>query len=290
MTATLEKECLQITVNSKGAELQSIYSKETGLDYLWNGDPAYWGKKSPVLFPIVGGLKNNSYQYNGITYKMSRHGFARDMDFVLTAQTADSISFSLAASDATLPQYPFLFSLMITYSINQNKVTCTYTVYNTDQQDIFFSIGAHPAFKVPLAAGTTFNDYFLLFDQLETAGKWPLSPEGLILKTALPYFENSNRIELTKPLFYGDALVFDHLQSTGISLQSALTKHGFHFTYHEFPYMGIWSAKDADFVCIEPWCGIADSVDANGDITQKTGIHSLIPGQEMSRSWSVQVY
>ncbi len=286
----IENKHLSISVNSKGAELQSIFCKDTNLEYLWNGDPTFWGKKSPVLFPIVGRLKNNSYQLNGATYQLGRHGFARDMEFQLTSNEKESISFTLQANEETQKVYPFLFSFSITYSINKNKLSCTYQITNVDLKPMFFSVGAHPAFKVPLEESLTFNDYQLIFSSNETAPQWPLSTEGLIKREAIPFFKDTNTIDLNKDLFYGDALVFKELKSTSIALSSNQSKHGFKFEYNDFPYIGIWSAKNADFLCIEPWCGIADHEDASGDIKQKEGINTLIPGELLSRTWSVELY
>jgi len=286
----IENNYLSISVNPKGAELQSIYNKDTNLEYLWSGDPNFWGKKSPVLFPIVGGLKNNSYQYNGATYELGRHGFARDMEFLLTSNLKESISFTLQANEETQKIYPFLFSFIITYAISKNKLSCTYQITNVDLKPMYFSVGAHPAFKVPLEENLTFNDYQLIFDSNETAPQWPLTVEGLIKRETIPFFMDNNMIDLDKNLFYGDALVFKELKSTSISLSSNKSKHGFKFEYNDFPFMGIWSAKDADFVCIEPWCGIADHEDTTGDIKQKDGINLLIPGEMMSRTWSVELY
>ncbi len=286
----IENNYLSISVNPKGAELQSIFNKDSNLEYLWSGDPNFWGKKSPVLFPIVGGLKNNSYQYNGASYELGRHGFARDMEFQLTSNLKESISFSLHANEETQKVYPFLFSFTITYAINKNKLSCTYQITNVDLKPMFFSVGAHPAFKVPLEETLVFNDYQLVFNSNETAPQWPLTSEGLIKREPTHFFEDNNTIDLNKNLFYGDALVFKDLKSTSISLSSNNSKHGFKFEYNDFPFMGIWSAKDADFVCIEPWCGIADHEDTTGDIKQKEGIHTLIPGELMSRTWSVEVY
>lgn len=285
----IENNHLRIQVSEKGAELQSIFNKETELEYLWNGDAAFWGKRSPVLFPIVGGLKNNTYQYDGKSYELGRHGFAREKNFTVTSNETSSISFTLNADAASKAQYPFLFRFMITYTLHQHKLSCTYEVFNIDVKPMFFSVGAHPAFKIPLVAGTAFEDYYLLFNEEETADKWPLSAEGLIEKTSVNFFNNSNRINLTKQLFYGDALVFKGLESTSISLLTDKSAHGFKFEYADFPYMGIWSAKDADFICIEPWCGIADSVEADGNIKNKEGIELLIPGERFSRTWSVEL-
>ncbi len=286
----IENKYLSISVNSKGAELQSIYSKDTNLEYLWSGDPEFWGKKSPVLFPIVGALKNNSYQYNGATFELGRHGFARDMEFQLTSNLKESISFTLHANEETQKAYPFLFSFTITYTINRNKLSCTYQITNVDLKPMFFSVGAHPAFKVPLEKGLSFEDYQLVFETSETAPQWPLTAEGLIKREPINFFKDNNKIDLNKNLFLGDALVFKELQSTSISLFTNQSKHGFKFEFNKFPYMGIWSAKNADFVCIEPWCGIADNEDSSGDIKQKEGINLLVSGELMSRTWSIEVY
>jgi galactose mutarotase-like enzyme len=286
----LENKYLSITVNPKGAELNNIYNKDTRLEYLWSGNPVFWGKKSPVLFPIVGGLKNNTYTYNGAEFQMNRHGFAREMEFSQNGHKKDSISFTLNASEDTLKQYPFIFRFNITYTLKKNVLSCTYQIINVDIKPMFFSVGAHPAFKVPLVEGTSFNDYYLLFNSAESAGQWPLSKDGLIQEEPIPFFHNNNRINLTKNLFYGDALVFKELESNSISLLSDKTKHGFKFGFNKFPYMGLWSAKDADFICIEPWCGIADSVDVSGDIRKKEGMRILFPGEQMNRTWSVEVF
>ena len=161
---------------------------------------------------------------------------------------------------------------------------------NIDVKPLYFSVGAHPAFKVPLEEAYQFNDYYLEFNQSESAGKWPITAEGLIDENPIPFFHSNNRINLSKELFYGDALVFKHLESSSIRLSNDQSKHGFLFSWSEFPFMGIWSAKDAPFVCIEPWCGIADSVNATGELRDKEGMILLTPGQNTNRTWSVELY
>lgn len=286
----LENNSLKVSISEQGAELQEIFSKETQLDYLWSGDSKFWGKKSPVLFPIVGTLKNNSFNHNSNSYTLSRHGFARDMNFKITESKENRVCLSLQADQQTLSQFPFLFKLNIIYELNKNQLSCTYEVINIDIKPMYFSIGAHPAFKVPLEASCEFSDYQLVFSEKESAGKWPISAEGLIEENPLSFFENSNEIALTKELFYGDALVFKHLKSNTIELKNAQSKHGFLFSWKGFPYMGIWSAKDAPFVCIEPWCGIADSVNTTGELRHKEGINLLVPGEIFKRTWSVTLF
>lgn len=286
----ISNEQLSVSIDDKGAELQSIVLQTTQQEYLWNGDPTFWGKKSPVLFPIVGGLKNNSYTYKGQTYAMGRHGFAREKTFLVDQQTDKHIRFSLSADEETRKTYPFDFIFSIVYTLDQNRLTVAYEVTNTGKEPLYFSVGAHPAFAVPLLKGGTFTDHYLQFSEKENTGKWPLSPEGLIENTSVAFFTNQDKLPLQKEMFFGDALVYKDLRSNSISILNHSNKHGIQLSYTGFPYMGIWSAKNADFVCIEPWCGIADSVDASGDITEKEGINKLEPCELFTRSWTIEVF
>lgn len=287
---TLQNELLTIGISSKGAELQTVHHSINGLEYMWSGDPAFWGKKSPVLFPIVGGLKNNTYLYKDKQFTLGRHGFARERLFTVTEQTATSIRFMLEADEESRKLYPFDFRFSVVYSLHSNRLTVRYEVENTGHAPLFFSVGAHPAFAVPLTKETVFTDYYLQFSHEETAGIWPLSSDGLIKETPVPYLENTDRLPLTKELFYGDALVFKRLRSNSISILNRHNKHGVKLGYEGFPFMGIWSAKNADFVCIEPWCGIADHVSASGNLADKEGIHSLAPGDLFVRSWYMELF
>lgn len=287
---TIRNEYLTVTLAAKGAELQSIHSNETGHEYMWSGDPAFWGKKSPVLFPIVGGLKNNSYSFNGRSYAMNRHGFAREKEFAVKEQDAHRILFELQDDLQTLEIYPFYFRFGVEYRLDGNSIHIRYTVENTGESIMYFSVGAHPAFAVPISSGTEFTDHYIHFNENETAGRWPLSKDGLIETEPAPLLSDANMIPLTKELFYGDALVFKHLRSHLISIRNHINTHGVEVECTGFPFLGIWSAKDADFVCIEPWCGIADSVTASGELAEKEGIHSLAPAQEFMRSWSIKVF
>ena len=282
---SIENSLLKISVAAKGAELQSILHKQNGLEYLWNADPAFWAKKSPVLFPIVGTLKDDTYFYKGKPYHLPRHGFAREMNFELGEQTATSFTFSIHHSEQTLSSYPFAFHFFIKYELVDNQLAVTYGVWNKGEEPMFFSVGGHPAFKLPLVTGTSYNDYVLEFDKKETAGRWPISKQGLIENTAQPLMENSNRIPLSKELFSKDAIVLKDLQSGTISIVSDKTPHGLKFQFEGFPYLGIWAAPGADFVCIEPWQGIADSVSADQQLEHKEGIIQLQKEQLFERTW-----
>lgn len=287
---TIANENLAVIISSKGAELQSIYNKQEQLEYMWSGDAAFWGKKSPVLFPIIGTLKNDTYYFNDKAYQLGRHGFAREMEFTVTAQTGSAASFTLESNALTLAKYPFTFRFEVKYELNGSSVKVTYSVSNTGKSAMYFSAGGHPAFKLPIAEGFKYNDYYLEFNQPERAGRWPISKDGLIETKPVELLNNTDHLPLTKELFEKDALVFKGLSSNSVNLKSDKNKHGLSFDFTGFPYLGIWAAKNADFVCIEPWCGIADSVNTDQQLVNKEGIHVLQPAKNFERTWSVTVF
>ncbi|HEX6892262.1 MAG TPA: aldose 1-epimerase family protein [Chryseolinea sp.] len=290
MDVTLENKDLVVKVRSKGAELFSVFNRDTGLDYMWGGDPAFWGKTSPVLFPIVGTLKDDKFIFEGNGYALSRHGFARDASFEVTTLADDKARFTLKSDEGSLKKYPFSFSLAIVYSLKDNFLHVEYSVENNGTGDMYFSLGAHPAFKVPLMEATRYEDYYLEFNIKETASRWPISTKGLIEEKPIPFLNHSDRIALSKKLFFDDAIVLKHLSSNCISLKSAAHSHGLDFYYDGFPYIGLWAAPNADFVCIEPWCGIADSVNHDQNFTTKEGIEKIGPASSWSRMWKVRFY
>jgi galactose mutarotase-like enzyme len=287
---TIENQHIKAVINPKGAELTSLVHKTFALDYLWNGDPAFWSKHSPILFPIVGTLKNNTYYFNDTAYQLPRHGFARDQQFAVEDHGADSITFLLRSSNETMAVYPFEFELRIAYLLYEDSLAVSYEVLNAGKDFMYFSIGAHPAFKVPLVSGTQYDDYYLEFNKEETAPRWPIAADGLIETTPFPLLQGTDRLPLTKALFQKDALVLKSTASSIVRLKSFKTEHGFTFDFPGFPYLGLWSAKNADFVCIEPWCGIADSVNSDQQLITKEGINKLLPGEEFVRTWTVGLY
>ncbi len=287
---TIENEELKIIISSKGAELQSIYNKKIQLEYLWNGDPAFWAKRSPILFPIVGTLKEDTYYYDNKQYHLSRHGFARGMEFEASQLENDSITFFLNSSETTLENFPFEFELRIIYALQENNLRVSYNVSNISNHEMYFSIGGHPAFKTPLTGETNYEDYYLEFNEEETKPRWPISKDGLIETAPIPLLQQTNILRLSKDLFSKDALVLKNLTSSIVSLKTDKSSHGLDFDFGDFPYLGIWAAKNADFVCIEPWCGIADSVSANQKLVDKEGINKLNAGEIFKRSWIARFY
>jgi galactose mutarotase-like enzyme len=287
---SISNDSISINVATRGAELQSIYHKQHQLEYMWNGNPEFWGKYSPILFPIVGELKNKTYQYNGKQYSLSRHGFAREAEFEVTAQNENSIIFSLQSNEQTTADYPFQFVFSVTYTLLENTLKIIFNVENTGSDKMLFSVGGHPAFRVPLIDGTSYEDYQLVFNEKETTGRWPVSSDGLIETSPQPLLENENVLPLKKELFAADAIVLKQLRSDTIAITSMATPHGIKVNFKDFPFLGIWAAKGADFVCVEPWCGIADSVDTSGNLEQKEGINALAPAEKFEVAYTIEVF
>lgn len=286
----LQSDTLQVGIAAQGAELKSAYHKAHGLEYLWGADPVFWSKTSPVLFPVVGALRDGRYMYGGQEYHLPRHGFAREKVFTVAEQSQTAITFALQSSEETLAVYPFSFLFTIRYTVEEDVLTVQYAVKNTNDKAMLFSIGGHPAFKLPLVSGTEYSDYALRFEKEETAPRWLISKDGLIEKETEPLLESSNELPLSKDLFAKDAVVLKHLQSRHVDLVSNKTPHGLRFSLEGFPYLGLWAAPGADFLCIEPWCGIADSVDAGGELKDKEGIVSLPAGEAFAVEWTVKFY
>lgn len=286
----IENDEIKIAISSNGAELQSIYNKKNSTEYLWDANPNFWAKKSPILFPIVGGLKNNQYSINGKIFSLNRHGFAREKEFEVKQISKTRIHFILQSNQESLNNYPFHFKLTVEYSIINNQLFCKYVIENLGNDEMYFSIGAHPAFKVPLDKETKFDDWFLEFNSIEHANIFPLTNEGLLETNSIPFLQKTNHLQLKKDLFYKDALVFKNIQSNKISLKSTSSKRGLTMQFDDFNFFGIWSAKNADFVCLEPWCGVADSINSSGDITKKEGINKLNSNQTFNRTWSIELF
>ena len=287
---TIENDSLKVTVNPLGAELSGLFNKSTNLEYLWSGDAGFWGKKSPVLFPIVGTLKDNRYTSDEKSDRLSRHGFAREKMFKVLKQTEHAIAFQLNSDEDTLKVFPFQFSFSILYTIKANMLSVTYHIKNPGTEMMYCSVGGHPAFRLPLVEELGYDDYYLSFNKTENTGRWPISPDGLIENSSVALPENTNRLDLNRSLFYKDAIVLKHLQSDVIELKSDRHPAGLSFVFEGFPYFGIWAAKDADFICLEPWCGIADNVTSSQVFSEKEGIIHLPASETFERTWHVTTW
>ena len=284
---SLSNDKLTVIISEKGAELQSI--QLNGVEYLWQADPAYWSKHSPVLFPIVGELKDGKYFFHNKEYRLPRHGFARDKIFEEEQLSATSALFTLRSSPETLAVYPFHFTFRIEYAITGSMLICTYHVENISDDFMYFSVGGHPAFKAPLANNLPYTDYALEFNNDDVLTRHLLH-KGLIADNTEQLNLINKKLPLQQSLFYTDAIVLKHIRSNEIRLSTEKNQHGLKFKFNSFPYFGIWAAVDAPFVCLEPWCGIADSVHADQQLVNKEGINKLAANENWQRTWSAELY
>ena len=288
---TLQNQWLSIGIKKKGAELCSIFSLEKKIEYIWQADPKYWGRHSCILFPIVGRLKNGQFTQDGIDYSIAQHGFVRDLDFEVISQNETYLSMGLRSNEETLKMYPYHFSIEINYTLDGHRLSIEYVVGNNDSQMMPFSIGAHPAFNCPIHPDEDRCDYALLFNKPEEAWSRCLDEDGLINDDERLIIDNEELLHLEEDIFDEDALIFEDLSSSKVTLLDSEGAPVWTFDFSNFPYLGIWSKdQESPFVCIEPWYGIADTIHSNGNLFEKEGTQVLEPGNSFSCEHSVTIH
>ncbi len=282
MIHSIENDKLRISVKEFGCELASIISKKTGSEFLWQGNPDIWSGQSPILFPIIGRLIDDKYSFKGKEYDMPKHGFARKLPWKTIDKSADSISFILSENDETLKIYPFLFDLIVTYTLNGNILTVSHEVLNKNDFIMYFSLGAHPAFNCRIGDK-------LVFDESETLDKMKIDlVHSLLLPETFPLLRDENEINITADVFNEDALITKAVKSKKITLASSGLGRKIVFDLGNAPYLGIWAKPGAPYVCIEPWYGVNDSQDVRVDFTEKEGIVALAPKEKFEFKWSAE--
>jgi len=291
MTFTFSNSRLSAAVTKTGIELCSVKSIKTGTEYIWQANPDVWGSHAPVLFPVIGALKNGMFMFDGDTYSLPKHGIVRHSDKIsLTEQTETSLLFTLTWDKESLKHYPFKFEFQTQYSLSGSTIFVDHNVINHGEGPMYFSLGGHPAFNCPVYDNEDYSDYYLEFEQNETASTWLLNSNGLVSSERRPMLNDSNKLPLHKHLFDNDALIFKNLKSRKTKLVSKLHGPVLTMGYDEFPYLGIWAKPGAPFVCIEPWQGIADAADTSQDFTQKEGIMSLGAGETHKAEYSIRFH
>ena len=274
----ISNDKITIQVDSMGAELKSLKSVPDNREYMWHGDPAYWGRTSPVLFPIVGGLKDGQYRVDGTSYSMGQHGFARDREFQLKSQVASEIWFSLSSDEETLKKYPYPFQLEIGYELTGRTVTVKWRVTNQGETPVWFSIGGHPGFLCPIDPGTDQTQYRLSFDAKEKIVASCIAG-GLVSGEKKTYPLRNGVLPITEDLFDEDALVIEGDQAHSVSLERPDGKPYLTVDF-DAPLFGVWSPpkKKAPFICIEPWYGRCDRLDFAGDFKEREWVQELAEG------------
>lgn len=291
MNITLTNDVLSVVISTHGAELQSIVNIRTGEQYLWQGDSAFWGRRSPVLFPIVGSVWNGEYRMDGNVYRLGQHGFARDMDFTVVDSAEENEAwFTLVSDDSTMKLYPRSFRLDIGYALVGERIEVMWRVHNTDSKEMVFQIGAHPAFNYPgFNASDTVHGYFCLGDTgpLQTQ---LVEEKGCIGdETADIAVDAEGMLPITATTFEHDALVIGDSKVHRVSLLNK-KREPYVTLFFDAPLVGLWSkSAAAPFVCIEPWWGRADRVGFCGEFADRQHVNSLAPGETFSASYLILI-
>jgi galactose mutarotase-like enzyme len=285
MQKQLVSSQLKVTINSFGAELCSV-KNNNNLEFIWQANKAIWARHAPVLFPIVGKLKDNFFVYENIKHELSQHGFARDLDFKLIQDSSNSCTFELTSNPETLEKFPFEFVFQINYLLLENNLITSYKVINPSNKPLFFSVGAHPGFNCPLLPNESFTDYYLEFEK-NTYELTELD-NGLRTDVKKNLTLTDNKLVLNADVFNKDALVFENSQINKVSLCSSKSAHKVTLESEKWPFFGIWSKSGSDdFICLEPWHGIADTSTTNNELVNKDGIIELAPNTEFNCSFSI---
>lgn len=284
----IKNEHLTIGISAHGAELQSIKDSD-GKEYLWQANPSIWGRHSPILFPIVCGLWNDTCRIDGKEFNMSRHGFARDTDFTLVAQGKEKVVYAMHENEATLKVYPYHFNLAVSYRLAKNKIKVVWHVENTGRKEMYFQIGGHPAFLIPGLLPSEPMHGRLRLDDTEPRRIFG-NVKGCVTPEHSAVVTEEGILSFDEELFKDDALIFDHSQLHKVSLLNHENKAEVSVEF-KAPAVGIWSpyGKNAPFVCIEPWYGIADWADYDGEFKDKYLMNKLLPGASFMSEYTITI-
>ena len=290
MNITLQSGNYEVTINHKGAELRSFRYAD-GKEFIWNADPAFWARSSPLLFPNVGNVRNNETCFNGKRYPFPKHGFCRDSLFAVTNVSDTQATFLLQESEETLATYPFRFELALTYKLDHNTLHITYAVTNKDTKDMPYHIGAHPAFFCPLESGERLSDYQLVFEKEENLTATPYDLEKLCFCSdkQITFASHGNTLALEKKMFDNDAIFFPQIVSRSVKLVHTSREHGIRVDYPDFRSIAFWTpiGGEAPFLCIEPWNGSAIYDDENDDFICKRNVEILAP--DNSKTYNISI-
>ena len=290
MEYTIQNDYLTVSISDMGAELMSIKSKD-GCEYLWQGDSKYWSGRAPIMFPICGRLFGGEYTYLGKTYTLPNHGFARKSLFALKSASLSFVTLELTSNEETKKVYPFDFVLDVTFSLKDNSLNVKYEVKNTDDKEIIFSVGGHPAFNVPLDKGLSFEDFYVEFNKRCNAVRVDFSPTCFLTHNDKPYNpKGTKRIDLRHDLFDDDA-IFLYNVSKEITLASDKSQRSVTMSFDGMKYIGLWHAvkTDAPYVCIEPWTSVPATDGQIDDLLTKEEMVHLPIGYTYKNSYSVKI-
>ena len=289
MEYSISNHSLQLVMSNIGAELQSI--QKNGREYLWNGDPQYWPERSPILFPYVGRFTEGKYRLGGREYEMEIHGFAKKYPYRVAEQKQNSITFELRDHTETYQMYPYHFILQVTYRLQDNTIAITYRVFNASPDTMYFGIGGHPGFRVPLEEGLTFSDYYLEFSGTSCPERIGHTPACFLSGINQPFPLEDNRIlRLHHKMFDEDAIVFRNMADE-VTLKSEKGMRQVTVSYPNMPYLGLWHAPktEAPYLCIEPWTSLPSRQNIVEEFRYKSDLIRLAPEKQYINTWNITI-
>ena len=283
---TIANDHLKACLDSQGGELCRLSAG--GLEFLWDGDPAVWGRQAPNLFPIVGCLQGDRLVHEGQTYTLPKHGFARDKAWSLVRLSGHACTLRLKDDAQTRAQYPFAFNLCLTARLEGNALRIQYDLLNPGEHTLLASLGAHPAFRWPLLAGLAKEDHWLDFEKAEDGLLPALEVNGLLAPSPRTSPLADRRLNLQDRLFSRDALIFQQVRSRSVRF-TAKDGPTVEVAWDGFPHLGVWTKPGAGFLCIEPWRGLPSPGDFQGEFKDKPGVFQVSPGATVTASYIVKV-
>ena len=289
MEYILKNDFLEVKINSFGSELTGIKDLKTNEEYVWQKDAKFWAKSSPVLFPFVGALKDNKYSYKGKVYDFpKKHGFARDYEHKVAKQGDNFIEFVFSSNEETKKLYPFDFNFYMKYILEERTLKLEYRVENLGNEDMYFSLGAHPAFTAPLKDGMDYSDYYIEFEKAEDGNAKVLNG-ALIANGKTENIFSGNIMKLSKDRFINDAIIFE-TNSKVAYLKNTKNKRTLKFKYDGFRYIAFWNVPGAEYVCFEPWNGISDYDNCSGKLEEKVGIEKIRAKETYTRAIEITIF
>lgn len=280
-TFNAENENFTLKVKEMGAELNSLKSKKTGIEYIWCGDESIWYGQSPILFPIIGRLLDDKYTLNGKEYTMAKHGIVRKKPFRIEESPEDSLTFVQTEDAESLKSYPYEFELKVTFKLTEQGLKVSHTVTNNSKELMYYSFGAHPAFNCEIGDYIEFSDDNKLLTER-------IDHDSILIDKKFPVDMDGNKIVITEKLFEDDALILSDYKSKSVSIKSNNHNRVIKFDF-DSPLLGIWAKPGAPYVCIEPWWGVNDNYDKKSDFSQKRGIMVLNPNESKTFSWEIKI-
>lgn len=282
MLHTIENAFVRATFSSIGCELQSLILKKDNTEYIWQADPDIWEKHAPLLFPLIGRLKDGEYTFEGKTYHAPSHGFARDSEFEVVSKTEDSITFLLKPNELSAAIYPFAFELEICYTLDGNTLKKAHTFRNCDTKALYYEIGGHDGYNLCLEAGETMEDYYLDFGDLTQIHPLDVDENVFLLNSRRTISLEDGKLPLYMDLFVPDALILHDIQAKTVSIKSTKSDRQIKFEFPDFKTLGIWTKHmpyNTNYVCLEPWSTLPDCAYLGKELTEKVDIRKVEAGE-----------